>query len=131
MITPGKLDLVVQRWTPFDLTIQLPVGIDFTGATTALQARLYRDAPGAPVLSLASASSSGEGLSITTTTTDGVKTSYLRIRVNETTGESILLNAGKVGADVALAYDIHITGGGFAKTRWYEGTLTVRGGATQ
>ena len=131
MITPGKLDLVVQRWTPFDFTIQLPVGIDFTGGTAALHARLYRDAPGTPQLSLANASSAGEGLSITTVTTDGVPTSFLRIRINETTAEAILLNAGKPGDDIRLVQDIHITGGGFAKTRWYEGALIVRAGATQ
>ncbi|MBU2233198.1 MAG: hypothetical protein KKG69_18180 [Alphaproteobacteria bacterium] len=131
MITPGRLDLTVQRWSPFDYTIQLPVGIDFTGATAAMQARLYRDAPGEPILSLVNASSAGQGLSFTTETTDDIATSFLRIRINETTAEAILLNAGKAGADVVLAYDIHITGGGFAKTRWYEGALIVRAGATQ
>lgn len=131
MITPGKLDLVVQRWTPFDFTIQLPVGIDFTGATAALQARLYRDAPGSPQLSLVNASSAGEGLSFSTVTSDGLTTSSLRIRINETTAEAILLNAGQPGDDIRLVHDIHITGGGFAKTRWFEGVLTIRAGATQ
>lgn len=131
MITPGKLDLVVQRWTPFDLTIQLPVGFDFTGATAAMQARLRPDAPGMPLLSLVNAASAGEGLSFSTVVTGGVPTSFLRIRINETTGEALLLNQGKAGADVVLAYDIHITGGGFAKARWYEGALIIRGGATQ
>lgn len=131
MITPGRLDLTVQRWTPFDFTIQLPVGLDFTGSTAALHARLYRDAPGLPQLALNNASSAGEGLSFTTVLTEGVPTSFLRIRINETTGEGILLNAGVPGEDVRLAYDLHITGGGFAKTRWYEGTLSIRAGATQ
>ena len=131
MITPGKLDLVVQRWTPFDFTIQLPVGIDFTGATAALQARLYRDAPGSPQLSLVNASSAGEGLSFSTVTSDGLTASSLRIRINETTAEAILLNAGKPGDDIRLVHDIHIAGGGFAKTRWFEGVLTIRAGATQ
>ncbi|WP_295228049.1 hypothetical protein [uncultured Brevundimonas sp.] len=131
MITPGRLDLTVQRWTPFDYTIQLPVGIDFTGATAAMQARLYRDAPGDPILSLVNASSAGQGLSFTTVTTQGVATSSLRIRINETTAEAILLNAGKPGDDIKLVFDIHITGGGFAKTRWYEGALILRAGATQ
>ena len=136
MITPGKLDLVVQRWTPFDYSIQLPVGLDFTGATAALQARLRPDAPGDPIIGLVNASSAGEGLSFTHETDEGVVTSTLRIRINETTAEAILLNAGKAPSvdhreDVRLSYDIHITGGGFAKTRWYEGVLTIRGGSTQ
>lgn len=131
MITPGRLDLTVQRWTPFDFTIQLPVGIDFSGATAAMQVRLYRDAPGDPILSLVNASSAGQGLSFTTVTTDGVPTSFLRIRINETTAEAILLNAAKPGDDIRLVHDIHITGGGFAKTRWFEGALIIRAGATQ
>lgn len=136
MITPGRLDLVVQRWTPFDRSIQLPVGLDFTGATAALQARLRPDAPGDPIISLVNASSAGEGLSFTHVTAEGVVTSTLRIRINETTAEGILLNAGKAPSvdrreDVRLSYDIHITGGGYAKTRWYEGVLTIRGGSTQ
>lgn len=131
MITPGRLDLTVQRWTPFDFTIQLPAGLDFTAATAALQVRLYRDAPGLPILSLVNASSAGEGLSFTTETAGGVPTSFLRIRINEATAEAILLNAGKPGDDIRLVQDIHITGGGFAKTRWYEGAFILRAGATQ
>jgi len=131
MIYPGRLDLYVQRWTPFDYTIQLPAGLDFTGATAAMQVRLRPDAPGSPLISLVNASSAAEGLSFTTVTSGGVPTSSLRIRINETTAEAILLNAGQPGADVTLAYDIHITGGGFAKTRWVEGALIIRPGATQ
>lgn len=135
MIKPGNLPLVMQRWTPFDYSIQLPVGLDFTGATATLQARLRPDAPGAPIIDLAIASSAGQGLSWThVTDDDDVVTSTLRIRINETTGEAILLNAGKAPTvdrreDVRLTYDIHITGGGFAKTRWYEGVLTIRAGS--
>jgi len=136
MITPGNLPLVMQRWTPFDYSIQLPVGLDFTGATAAMQLRQRPDQPGDPILSLVNASSAGEGLSFTHVTDEGVVTSTLRIRINETTGEGILLNAGKAPTatkreDLVLTYDIHITGGGFAKTRWYEGTFTLRGGSTQ
>lgn len=136
MITPGRLDLFVQRWTPFDYSIQLPVGLDFTGATATLQARQRPDAPDPPNLSLTIASSAGEGLSFTHVTDDGIVTSTLRIRINETTAENILLNAGKLPSvdtreDVRLSHAIHITGGGFAKTRWYEGVLTIRGGANR
>lgn len=136
MITPGKLDLFVQRWTPFDYSIQLPVGLDFTGATAAMQVRLRPDAVGAPIIDLVNASPTGQGLSFSHVTEGGVVTSTLRIRINETTAEGILLNAGKLPSvdhreDVRLSYDIHITGGGFAKTRWYEGVLTIRSGTTQ
>lgn len=132
MITPGKLDLVVQRWTPFVVILDFE-GYDFSGESTtfALQARLYRDAPGSPILSLTKQAANAEGISCTVTTTEGIPTSHLQIRINETTAETILLNAGKAGADVVLKQDLHITGAGVPKTRWIEGDLIIRAGATQ
>lgn len=130
MITPGKLDLTVQRWTPFVYQIDFE-GLDFTGATMAMQVRLYRDAPGDPLIALANAAANAEGLSVLATSVGGVTTSTVQIRINETTAESLLLNAGKPGDDIALVYDLHITGGGLMKTRWIEGSLIIRAGATQ
>lgn len=130
MITPGRLDLTVQRWTPFVYQIDFK-GIDFTGATMAMQARLYRDAPGSPLIALVNAASNAEGLSVSVATADGVPTSTVQIRINETTAEALLLNAGKPGDDITLVYDLHITGGGFPKSRWIEGALIIRAGATQ
>ena len=134
MITPGTLPLTVQRWAPFDFSIQLPVGVNFAGATATLQARLRPDAPGDPIISLVNASPPSEGLSFSHTVDGVVVTSTLRILISEATAEAILLNAGKAPTvdkreDVRLSYAIHITGGGFEKTRWYEGVLTIRGGA--
>lgn len=130
MITPGHLDLTVQRWTPFVYQIDFE-GLDFTGATMAMQARLYRDAPGAPLISLVNAAANAEGLSVTVTNVDGVPTSHVQIRINETTAEGLLLNAGAPGDDVKIVHDLHITGGGLPKTRWVEGSLIIRAGATQ
>lgn len=130
MITPGRLDLTVQRWTPFVYQIDFK-GLDFTGAAMAMQVRLYRDAPSAALISLANAAANAEGLSVSVATADGVTTSTVQIRINETTAEGLLLNAGKPGDDITLVYDLHITGGGFPKTRWIEGALIIRAGATQ
>jgi len=130
MITPGRLDLAVQRWTPFVYQIDFE-GLDFTGATMAMQVRLYRDAPGSPLIALANAPANAEGLSLSVATVEGVATSTIQIRINETTAESLLLNAGTPGADVRLVYDLHLTGGGFPKSRWIEGALNIRAGATQ
>lgn len=130
MITPGRLDLVVQRWTPFVFIIDFE-GFDFEAATFALHARLYRDAPGSPLLALANAASNAEGISCNVTVAGNIPTSHVQIRINETTAEAILLNAGKAGADVVLKQDLHITGGGLPKTRWTEGDLIIRAGATQ
>ena len=130
MIIPGRLDLTVQRWTPFVYQIDFE-GLDFTGATMAMQVRLYRDAPGDPLINLTNAASNAEGLSVSVATVSGVTTSTVQIRINETTGESLLLNAGKPGDDITLVYDLHITGGGLPKSRWLEGSLIIRAGATQ
>ena len=129
MITPGRLDLTVQRWTPFVYQIDFE-GLDFTGATMAMQARLYRDAPGSPLIDLKNAASNAEGLSVTVATVDGLKISTVKIRINKSTAAGLLLNAGVPGADVVLVYDLHITGGGFEETRWFEGNLTIRAGVT-
>jgi hypothetical protein len=130
MITPGRLDLTVQRWTPFVYQIDFE-GLDFTSATMAMQGRLWRDAPGSPLISLSNAASNAEGLSVSVATVEGVTVSTVQIRINETTAEALLLNAGKPGDDARLVYDLHITGGGFPKARWVEGDLIIRAGATQ
>ncbi len=130
MITPGRLDLTVQRWTPFVYQIDFP-GYDFSAATFAMHVRLYRDAPGAPQIALANAAANAEGISCTVTTEAGVPTSHVQIRINETTAEAVLLNAGKPGDDIRLVQDFHVTGGGLQKTRIFEGSLTIRAGATQ
>lgn len=129
MITPGKLDLVAQRWTPYVYVIDFE-GYDFSAATFAMDWRLYRDAEFAQ-LSLANAASNAEGISCSVATVGGVPTSSVQIRVNETTLEAMLLGAGTPGADVSLYQDLHITGGGLPKTRWIEGKVIIRAGATQ
>ena len=130
MITPGRLDLTVQRWTPFVYQIDFE-GLDFTAATMSMHVRLYRDAPGSPLIALANAAANAEGLSVSVATIDDTTVSTVQIRINETTAEGLLLNAGKPGDDVRIVYDLHITGGGFPKTRWLEGSLTIRAGVTQ
>lgn len=130
MIIPTRLDLVAQRWTPFADKSAFK-GTDFTGATMAMQVRLYRDAPGAPLISLENATSTAQGLSVVVETIEGVVYSTIQIRINETTLEALLLNAGKPGSDVTLVYDLHVTGGGLPKSRLFEGTFTIRAGATQ
>ena len=130
MITPGKLDLVVQRWTPFVFLIDFEA-FDFSAATMIAEVRLRGDAPGSAIISLTNAASNAQGLSVNVETTDDIPTSTVQIRINETTLEAILLNAGKVGSDVVLAWDIHITGGGLPKTRWLEGSFIIRPGVTQ
>jgi hypothetical protein len=127
---PGTLPLRAQRWTPFVYTIDF-VGQDFTGATFAMDVRLRPDAPGSALIALAGASAPTQGISVTVATVSGVPTSSVEIRISEATLEGVLLNAGKAGADVVLAWDIHITFGGGLKTRWLQGSFTIEPGVTQ
>lgn len=137
MMSTGVLPLAPKRWQPNKWTIDFE-GQDFTGATVALQVRLYRDAPGDPLLSLSNATSPAEGISVSVATTEGVPTSSVEIRVNETTIEGLLPFAvasgvpnREPGKDVALVWDLHITFTGSPKHRWLEGPFTIIAGVTQ
>lgn len=127
MITPARVDLTAQRWTPF-VDVTAIEGFDLSMATFALQIRLYRDAAGAPLISLVNAASNAQGISCSVATIEGQPVSSVQIRINETTLESLLLTPGK---DVSLVYDLHATSAGLDKVRWMEGTFLIRAGATQ
>ena len=152
MITPGLLPLGADRWTPFVATLNL-IGVDLTSAVLAAQVRLYRDAPGVPLVDLAQvATGASEGVRLIYAGSDTVAnhitagrlteapTGYVSgdtlaltqigIRINETTMEG-LPPGGKAGADVELAWDIHITPSGGLKGKWLYGPFTVRSGVTQ
>lgn len=130
MITPARVDLVAQRWTVFVDQTDF-AGFDFSAATFAMHVRLYPDAPGDPLINLANAASNAQGISASVIEVDGETVSTVQIRINETTIEGLLLNASAPGKSVALAYDLHITGGGLEKTRMMEGTFIIKPGATQ
>jgi hypothetical protein len=127
MFTPAHVDLIAQRWTPF-VDVTAFEGYDFSAATFAMHVRLYRDAPGSPLIALSNAVSSAQGISVTTEVIEGITYSNVQIRINETTLEPLLLNPSK---DVELVYDLHITGGGLGKTRWLQGKFIIEAGATQ
>lgn len=132
MITPGKVDLIAQRWSVFIDQTDF-AGFDFSAATFAMHIRLYRDAPGDPLISLANAVSNAQGISVSVFEEDGQPLSTVQIRINETTLEALLLNTtpSSHGKDVKLVYDLHITGGGLEKTRMLEGAFIIMAGATQ
>lgn len=131
MINPAQLDLTAQRWTPFVYVVDFE-GLNLTGATFAADIRLYRDAPGAALIALSNAAANAQGVSVSVTIDgDDVPTSHVQIRINETTLESLLLGAAGAGRDVDAVWDMHITGGGFIKSRWLEGAFKIRAGVTQ
>ena len=129
---PGKLAITANRWEPFDDTIDF-VGYDFTGATFTLQVRLYPDATGDPLINLANADPPAAGLSVTVATTEGVPTSTLRIIIAEATIEGLFPTGSgqEAGADVKLAWALHITPSGGTKRRWLEGDFIIHAGANQ
>ena len=128
MITAGQLSVLVNRWQPNKIEIDF-VGYDFTGETFKSEVRAYRDAPDPALITLANAASPGEGISVTVVTTDGVPTSTVQIRINETTVEGLPFTNPK-GTDLELVWDL-VIGAGSAKTRWLEGPFIVHGGSTQ
>lgn len=130
---PGRVNWRAHRWAPFAEKIGVR-GTDLSGATLRMQLRLYRDAPGPALVDLVNAHPNGQGLSVAVETQDGVPTSTIQIRVNETTIEQLLpypASGAEPGAEVALVWDMLVSGAGFAKARWFEGAFTIVPGATQ
>lgn len=128
MITPGIVNLRAYRNTSFIKTITVP-SYDFSSATFAAHVRLYKDAAGAALITLANATVGLQGFSCTYAAT----TSTIIMRVNEATIDALLPfpgNGVKQGADVVLYWDMHVTGGGLEKTRLIQGTFTIEPGVT-
>lgn len=131
-MTPGALDIVVYRNTPFLDDIRF-VGLDFTGGTFAMQVRLLPGTAGSALISLTNQTAGTQGLSVVVTTESGVSVSTLKIQIDESTIDTLLpasSNGQKAGTDVVLFYDLIITGGGVPKTRWLEGRFTIAEGVT-
>lgn len=127
----GTLDLNANRWAPFVYTIDFQ-GYDYSAAAFAMQVRLVKDAAGTPLVSLSTvASSSTEGVAMTGVDTDanGVPTTHISIRINETTIDG-LPEPSELGDDVVLYYDLQITPSGGDKYRSLEGMFTVKAGVT-
>jgi hypothetical protein len=126
------LDIVVYRNTPFVDDIRF-VGLDFTGATFALQVRLLPGTAGSALIGLTNQAAGSQGLSVVVTTEAAVSVSTLKIQIDEATIDTLLpasSNGQKAGTDVSLFYDLIITGGGLPKTRWLEGRFIIAEGVT-
>jgi len=105
------------------------VGIDMTGVTMAMQIRLGRDVPGAPLISLATVNTlSAEGLKLdSVTVTNGVPTSIIKGRINASTmtDPAKVPYMGEVGTDSVLAYAMQWTLNGDAQTRLFGDFIVV------
>ena len=131
-MTPWTVDLIADRWTPFSDGFQFPPGIDLTGDTCRAQVRVYRDAPGPPLIDLQNAPAGTQGLAIEIATDPAtmVATSTIRMMIAEATLRAIA-KSSPAGGDIVLAWDLHVTLSSVGKRRWIAGSFTIRAGATQ
>lgn len=125
--TAARLALRVRRYEVARFTITVR-GIDMTGVAMAMQVRLQRGTPGAPLIALATVTTAAaEGLKLDSVrVVDGVPVSIITGRINQSTmsdGEKVPY-AGEMGDDTILAYAMQWTLNGDARTR-IEGDLIV------
>lgn len=129
--TAARLAISARRNEVARFTIAV-TGIDMTGVVMAMQIRLGRDVPGAPLISLATVTTLvAEGLKLdSVTTTNGVPTSIIKGRINASTmtDATKVPYKGEIGTDSVLAYAMQWTLGGDAQTRLY-GDFIVLGSA--
>lgn len=131
-MTPATLNFDIQRNAPFKDTIRFR-GLDFTGATMAMQFRQYRAAEGDPLIDLANATAGLEGLSVAVADEDGITVSTVTIQIDKATVNATLpwpANGQKAGTDPITYHDLKITGGGLPETRWVQGIAPIREGVT-
>lgn len=151
MEQPGRLPLHGDRWTPFVRTLQFE-GVDFTGATFAMQVRDRKDGGElrADLATVATASAQGvriiyggtdtvanhiaagrieeapEGMA----GTDSLTLSLVGVRINETTMEA-MTPATEIGDDAEAYWDLHITPSGGLKDLYLYGPFYIRAGVTE
>ena len=134
MFDTVNLPLEAGRWVPFVYDIDI-VGIDLTGAAFAMQVHDTKDrTAGSPRASLTTQTTDVEGVRlVSVVTTAGVPTSSIRIRINEATMEAMdaANDAGALGDDGSIVWDMHITPSGGSKFLAFEGAFTVKAGVTQ
>ena len=131
-MTAGTVPLRGDRETPFVREIEVR-GLDLTGAALRMMVRREFGTPGAPLIDLQPAAANAEGLSITTNLAGPVPVSTIQVRINQATMQdpTKVLPANEVGADVTLAWDMHLTRPGRDKRVFLRGPLIVQPGATR
>lgn len=129
-MTAAKGDLRVQRWAPAKFEIPCE-GFDFTGQAITMQVRAYRDSAGDPLIDLAATTPPAQGVSLSVETVEGLATTTIQIRINETVIEGLLPfpeRGGEPDQEVVLFYAVHV-GSGAAKRRFLEGRFIIEAGA--
>lgn len=127
----ARYDSAGHRYAPHEDYADF-VGFDFTGATLKAQVRASKN--GGPLLvDLAQVTSAAaEGVRLESVTVDeGISTSRIAWRINETTMEATPLDPADPDADVVAHFDLHITPAGGLKYVALAGTFTIKAGVTQ
>ena len=126
----ARLPLGGRRWQRYEKTLRF-TGVDLTGADMRLQVRLYRNAPGTPVIDLLTVTNgNAQGIRlISVDEVDGRSVSTVGIIINETTMEGTPY-MGEAGADSVFAYDLQINPAGGFKQVWAEGEFWVLAAVT-
>ncbi|MFV0922728.1 hypothetical protein ACR720_04475 [Sphingomonas parapaucimobilis] len=127
MATAACLPIAADRVGPCVRTIFF-IGLDLTGVVLAMEVRLNPETPGAPAIGLGmAASADAEGLRVMdVSSVDGVPSSRVVIRINETTMKDAtkVPYGGELGSASTLYYDL-IGIFGQDKRRLCYGTLTA------
>lgn len=126
----ARLPLGGRRWQRYGKTLRF-AGVDLTGADMRLQIRLYRNAPGTPVIDLSTVTNgNAEGLRlIGVEQVNGKPVSTVALVINETTMEGTPF-MGEAGDDSMFAYDMQVTPPGGYKQVWLEGEFWVLAAVT-
>lgn len=120
----------INRWTAWKVQIEF-VGMDLTGGTFRAQWRSFKDQDSTtPLIDLQNATSPAEGISVSVATVDGLTTSTLEMRINETTVEGLPFTSPR-GGDLDLLWDLHLTATGLPKWRALQGDSPIKAGVTQ
>lgn len=151
MQSPGRLPLAGDRWTALTRTLEFE-GVDFTGATFAMQVRDRKDggALRADLATVFSGAAQGVRLIYGGTATvsahiaagridavpDGMTAdqslilSLVGIRINESTMEA-MTPATEIGDDATVYWDLHVTPSGGLKDLYLYGPFIIRAGVTE
>lgn len=135
MATAPQIDIIAPKRVPFDNNI-VEMGVDYSGATAAMEIRAAPGDQGAPLVSLGMSSSGGQGLTIDfddawpdPVDDEPADATIVGIIINETTLEGLAYGADPE-ADVTLFYDIHIDPAGGKKFMFARGRFVVSPGVT-
>ncbi|MBB3034064.1 hypothetical protein [Alteriqipengyuania lutimaris] len=133
MPDPVTRPLTAGRWVPFVHSIFVE-GADLTTASFAMQVRDRWNGGQirADLDTVTTASAQGLRL-VDVTWDDGIPTSEIGIRINETTMQAISAEGAGLDpdADVSCVYDIHVKRTAGMPEIWMRGPFNVQAGSTE